>query len=180
MDLAKNPLLEGLEQLEEISKKWSNVKNPKNSASSQTKKSDPSVASKENTPSSDKSRKEKKIEKSEPSIRGIVQETLKSNYLSNDVTENTSAVSTVERENEIAMTRPKTRNYFPQIIDEDTEQFKIRLEHLLNVFKSDAISEFMAMKKGLLEEQLKSIKKETDKYLKMYEQKYQEVIKIIG
>ena len=35
----------------------------------------------------------------------------------------------------------------------DTERYKIKLEHLLNVFKTDAISEFMNMKKSLLEDE---------------------------
>ncbi len=39
------------------------------------------------------------------------------------------------------------------MIDEDTEQFKIKLENLVNIFKADAVSEFMSMKKGLLENQ---------------------------
>lgn len=45
------------------------------------------------------------------------------------------------------------RNHTPQVIDEDTEHFKIKLEHLLNIFKSDATTEFMQMKKSMLEDQ---------------------------
>ena len=39
--------------------------------------------------------------------------------------------------------KPKVRSHMPQVIDEDTEHFKLRLEHLLNVFKTEATSEFM-------------------------------------
>ena len=44
------------------------------------------------------------------------------------------------------------RNHIPQVIDEDTEHFKVRLEHLTNVFKADAISEFLTMKRSMLDE----------------------------
>lgn len=66
----------------------------------------------------------------------------------------------------------KTRNHFPQIIDEDTESFRIKLDHLINIFKSDAIKEFMMMKKLLLESQVRTIKNETERYLNMYEEKH--------
>ena len=69
----------------------------------------------------------------------------------------------------------KTRNVFPQIIDEDTENFRIKLDHLINVFKNDALGEFMNMKKFLLENQVKTIKNETEKYLNMYEEKHNQV-----
>jgi hypothetical protein len=45
----------------------------------------------------------------------------------------------------------KKRQVIPQVIDEDTEHFKNKLEHLLNSFKTDAISEFMGMKKAMLD-----------------------------
>lgn len=48
---------------------------------------------------------------------------------------------------------PKKRNVVPQVMDEDTEHFKNKLEHLLNNFKTDAVSEFMSMKKEMLEYQ---------------------------
>lgn len=47
----------------------------------------------------------------------------------------------------------KKRNVVPQVIDEDTEHFKNKLEHLLNNFKVDAVSEFMSMKKEMLDYQ---------------------------
>ncbi|CAD8197894.1 unnamed protein product [Paramecium pentaurelia] len=69
----------------------------------------------------------------------------------------------------------KSRNHAPQIIDEDTEQFKIRLEHILNVFKTEATSEFMTMKRSMLEDQKQTIKQDTEKYLQMYELKNNEL-----
>ncbi|CAD8198769.1 unnamed protein product [Paramecium octaurelia] len=69
----------------------------------------------------------------------------------------------------------KSRNHAPQIIDEDTEQFKIRLEHILNVFKTEATSEFMSMKRSMLEDQKQTIKLDTEKYLQMYELKNNEL-----
>ncbi|CAD8119542.1 unnamed protein product [Paramecium sonneborni] len=69
----------------------------------------------------------------------------------------------------------KSRNHAPQIIDEDTEQFKIRLEHILNVFKTEATSEFMTMKRSMLEDQKQTIKLDTEKYLQMYELKNNEL-----
>ncbi|CAD8192834.1 unnamed protein product [Paramecium pentaurelia] len=72
----------------------------------------------------------------------------------------------------------KIRNHAPQIIDEDTEQFKIRLEHILNVFKTEATSEFMTMKRSMLEDQKQTIKQDTEKYLQMYELKNNELQQI--
>ena len=55
------------------------------------------------------------------------------------------------------ISRPKKkqrkRNLHPQIIDEDTEEFKFKLESLIGGFKKDAIAEFVCMKKALLDEQ---------------------------
>ncbi|KRX02142.1 hypothetical protein PPERSA_06337 [Pseudocohnilembus persalinus] len=67
------------------------------------------------------------------------------------------------------------RNHLPQIIDEDTEHFKVKLDHLINVFKTDAISEFMSMKKSMLEDQKMQVKCDTEKYLNMYEEKANEL-----
>jgi centrosomal protein POC5 len=64
----------------------------------------------------------------------------------------------------------------PQVIDEDTEQFKVRLEHILNVFKTEATSEFMTMKRSMLEDQKNTIKFETEKYMQMYEDKCTELL----
>lgn len=68
--------------------------------------------------------------------------------------------------------RKSKREVVPQVIDEDTEHFKNRLEHLLNGFKVDAVSEFMSMKKALLDYQKDTIKTDTQKYLTMYEEKH--------
>lgn len=70
----------------------------------------------------------------------------------------------------------KIRNPFPQIIDEDTENFRVKLDNLINIFKKDALAEFMSMKKFLLENQVKTIKSETERYLSMYEEKSSQVL----
>lgn len=70
----------------------------------------------------------------------------------------------------------KKREVMPQIIDEDTEHFRNRLENLLNTFKTDAVSEFMSMKKSMIEYQKDTIKTDTQKYLTMYEEKHQELL----
>ena len=49
--------------------------------------------------------------------------------------------------------REKKPHHGLQYMDEDTEHFKVRLEHLLNVFKTDAVSEFMSMKRSMLDDQ---------------------------
>ena len=67
------------------------------------------------------------------------------------------------------------KNIFPQIIDEDTENYKTKLDYLINIFKNDTLSEFMGMKKVLLEKQTKTIKSETEQYLTMYETNKMEV-----
>jgi centrosomal protein POC5 len=59
-----------------------------------------------------------------------------------------------------------------QYMDEDTEHFKVRLEHLLNVFKTDAVSEFMSMKRSMLDDQKEQVRNDTEKYLRLYEEKH--------
>lgn len=49
------------------------------------------------------------------------------------------------------------RNHHPQIIDEDTERFKMRLEEMINKFKLETLTEFMSAKKNLLDEQANTI-----------------------
>ena len=56
-------------------------------------------------------------------------------------------------------------------MDVDTENFKNKLDNLINIFKTNAISEFMEMKKDLLEERDQIIKNETFRYVSMYENK---------
>lgn len=56
----------------------------------------------------------------------------------------------------------------PQIIDEDTQHFRNRLQNLLNIFKTDAVTEFMSMKRSMLDYQKDTIKTDTQKYLNMY------------
>lgn len=64
----------------------------------------------------------------------------------------------------------------PQIIDEDTQHFRNRLEHLLNTFKTDAVSEFMSMKRSMIEYQKDTVKSDTQKYLTMYQEKHQQLL----
>ena len=61
-------------------------------------------------------------------------------------------------------------------MDEDTENFKNKWDNLINIFKTNAISEFMDMKKELLEERDQIIKNETYRYVNMYENKTKEVL----
>jgi hypothetical protein len=42
------------------------------------------------------------------------------------------------------------------------------LENLLNNFKTDAVAEFMSMKKEMLEYQQECVKSDTQKYLTLY------------
>lgn len=46
----------------------------------------------------------------------------------------------------------------------------------MNGFKVDAVSEFMSMKKAVLEYQNEKIKSDTHKYLTMYEEKHRELL----
>lgn len=52
------------------------------------------------------------------------------------------------------------RNHHPQILDEDTERFKLRLEELVSKFKLETLTEFMSAKKHLLDEQASVIGQE--------------------
>ena len=70
----------------------------------------------------------------------------------------------------------KKRNPVPQVIYEDTEEFKKRLERWLNGFKTDAVSQFMGMKRSMLDYQKECVKSDTQKYLTMYEEKHQELL----
>lgn len=47
----------------------------------------------------------------------------------------------------------KKVHHHPQVIDEDTERFKLRLEDLVNRFKLETLTEFMTAKRNLLDEQ---------------------------
>ncbi len=53
--------------------------------------------------------------------------------------------------------------------------FLIYTDNLINIFKTNAIAEFMDMKKDLLEERDQIIKDETFRYVSMYENKKEEV-----
>lgn len=47
---------------------------------------------------------------------------------------------------------------------------------MLNTFKTDAVSEFMTMKKSVLDYQKDCVKSDTQRYLTMYEEKHQELL----
>ena len=46
----------------------------------------------------------------------------------------------------------------------------------MNIFKTDAVTEFMSMKRSMLDYQKDTIKTDTQKYLNMYEEKHQELL----
>ena len=52
-----------------------------------------------------------------------------------------------------APTDSRRLNHHPQIIDEDTERFRLRLDELVNKFKFETLTEFMSAKRHLLDEQ---------------------------
>jgi centrosomal protein POC5 len=58
-----------------------------------------------------------------------------------------------------------------QVLDEDAENFKVKLDNLLGNFRAETLSEFMAIKRVLLEEQANNIESETRRLTKLVEQK---------
>lgn len=62
-----------------------------------------------------------------------------------------------------------------QVIDEDAEHFKAKLDNLINNFRSETLSEFMSIKRSLLEEQTDAIESETRKYSKLLENRTNEL-----
>lgn len=71
--------------------------------------------------------------------------------------------------------KERKANHHMQILDEDAEKFKIKLEDMVNKFKSETMSEFMGMKRSLLEEQNEAIESETRKYTRILETRNNEV-----
>lgn len=51
-------------------------------------------------------------------------------------------------------------SHHPQILDEDTEMFKMRLDDMTNRFKLETLTEFMSAKKNLLDEQQRILSEE--------------------
>lgn len=72
--------------------------------------------------------------------------------------------------------RDRKPNHHIQILDEDAEHFRNKLDEMINKFKTETMSEFMSMKRGLLEEQQETIDMETQKYTRILENRNTEVI----
>lgn len=72
--------------------------------------------------------------------------------------------------------RKTTKRYHQlQVIDEDAEHFKTKLDNLINNFRTETMSEFMSIKRNLLEEQTEAIEGETRKYSKLLENRTNEL-----
>jgi hypothetical protein len=82
-----------------------------------------------------------------------------------------------EEEEEIQVpTKKTTKRYHQlQVIDEDAEHFKAKLDNLINNFRTETLSEFMSIKRNLLEEQTDAIDSETRKYSKLLENRTNEL-----
>lgn len=61
------------------------------------------------------------------------------------------------------------------VLDEDIENFKIKIEDLVNKFKNDTINEFITMKRAVLKDQQDAIESETQKYTRILESRNNEV-----
>lgn len=71
-----------------------------------------------------------------------------------------STHSQTQSKNRSVATEDRRYNHHPQVLDEDTERFKIRLDELANKFKFETLTEFMTVKKHLLDEQDSAISHE--------------------
>ena len=74
------------------------------------------------------------------------------NHMSNNINNNSSTSKNTSVVKKV--------NHHPQILDEDTERFKLRLDEMINKFKLETITEFMSTKKSLLDEQQSHITNE--------------------
>ena len=72
-------------------------------------------------------------------------------------------------------TRERKPNHHMQILDEDAERFRDKLDNMVNKFKTETMSEFMSMKRSLLEDQEETINTETRKYTRILENRNSEV-----
>ena len=84
----------------------------------------------------------------------------------------------VEEETQAPAKRTTKRYHHLQVIDEDAEHFKAKLDNLINNFRTETLSEFMSIKRSLLEEQTEAIDSETRKYSKLLENRTNEVRRI--
>ena len=65
--------------------------------------------------------------------------------------------------------------HHPQIIDEDVETFKMKLEATILNFKNDAMKDFMGIKRNILQEQSNTIGNERNKYNALLSSKQNEI-----
>lgn len=65
--------------------------------------------------------------------------------------------------------------HHPQLIDEDVETFKAKLESSILSFKTDALKDFMSIKRNVLQEQSSTIDTERNKYLALLNSKQNEI-----
>lgn len=72
-------------------------------------------------------------------------------------------------------TKERKTGHHMQILDEDAEHFKNKLEDMVNRFKTETMTEFMNMKKSLLEEQNEAVETETRKYTRILDNRNTEV-----
>jgi hypothetical protein len=72
-------------------------------------------------------------------------------------------------------TQQKPGYHHPQLIDEDIESFKTKLESTLLSFKNDAMKDFMNIKRSLLSEQANTIENERNKYNALLSSKQNEI-----
>ncbi len=65
--------------------------------------------------------------------------------------------------------------HHPQLIDEDIETFKTKLEGTLLDFKNEALKDFMNIKRNVLQEQMHTIENERSKYNALLSSKQNEI-----
>jgi hypothetical protein len=69
----------------------------------------------------------------------------------------------------------KNGYHHPQLIDEDVETFKSKLEASIVNFKNDALKDFMSIKRNVLQEQANTIDNERNKYNALLSSKQNEI-----
>lgn len=72
-------------------------------------------------------------------------------------------------------TQKKNGYHHPQLIDEDIENFKTKLEQSILNFKNEALKDFMGIKRNVLQEQANTIDNERNKYNALLSSKQNEI-----
>lgn len=72
-------------------------------------------------------------------------------------------------------TQKKNGYHHPQLIDEDVETFKTKLEQSILNFKTEALKDFMSIKRNVLQEQSNTIDNERNKYNALLSSKQNEI-----